>query len=702
MVPAFQAALPRSLRTLSLSLNLGSVLLLGSCAGKAAAIRIRKKHSEAAAGEAPAAAAEQQPALGENSSSSSSSSHSSSVWSSSPSSGLAVRLRRPSRWLRDQPLYRGSGAARGFASMPCPVSDDEDDFEWEQEDLVDLRWQYLWQQQQEAYLAAAAAQQRAAQAKRASAGHLQGSVAAAASVDPLPSTVQGPQLEQPQPQRQPAQHVSVLTRDAHSVHITSAVAVLPWERLGEQERQRQLAAYHAECQPYTRRSMHSMTLPFLLEAYSMALPPLEEAAVVYKPPSKAGRPRKQQDAGYSLQQHDWQGGAPSTAVGQALRRVLPVHSHAALDEALARFDACFKRSGEWSPNHGPAQLRSSEQWRVPDAQRAAKVASFLTEEAGATVADVLAVIASSPWVLGIDPRAQARPTLQLLQRYGIGNAQGEQTQEQQATEAASQEASMARQQQQQQQQQQEQCPSPAGRLLTARPVLMLQSPTEHLQPILQYLLSDLGFTPAQTDRLLRDNAVLCGPEGPARLQLVVSFLAGKGLSREEVRHVLAQVPRVLQYTVPQLQIKWQYMEQALGGGSKDIAACPYFLETSLTNVLGPRVSLAHAQGVPILLPSRVEGEGQRRGGLKRASKARGLLERESGISLWKLLRDSSSKLAVKLGTTAEEFQLHMHQWQRHEAGRWQQLQPRELEHYMQLRCSSFDAHLATHQRCCSY
>ncbi len=101
---------------------------------------------------------------------------------------------------------------------------------------------------------------------------------------------------------------------------------------------------------------------------------------------------------------------------------------------------------------------------------------------------------------------------------------------------------MARQQQQQQQQ--EQCPSPAGRLLTARPVLMLQSPTEHLQPILQYLLSDLGFTPAQTDRLLRDNAVLCGPEGPARLQLVVSFLAGKGLSREEVRHVLAQVPRV--------------------------------------------------------------------------------------------------------------------------------------------------------------
>jgi hypothetical protein len=44
--------------------------------------------------------------------------------------------------------------------------------------------------------------------------------------------------------------------------------------------------------------------------------------------------------------------------------------------------------------------------------------------------------------------------------------------------------------------------------------------------------------------------------------------------------------QVLQYTVPQLQLKWQYMEQALGGGSKDIAACPYYLETSLINVLG--------------------------------------------------------------------------------------------------------------------
>ena len=70
------------------------------------------------------------------------------------------------------------------------------------------------------------------------------------------------------------------------------------------------------------------------------------------------------------------------AVNQALRRVLPAHSHAALDEALARFDACFKRSGEWSPNHGPVQLRTSEQWQVPTAQRAAKVASFLLEVCG--------------------------------------------------------------------------------------------------------------------------------------------------------------------------------------------------------------------------------------------------------------------------------------------------------------------------------
>ena len=60
------------------------------------------------------------------------------------------------------------------------------------------------------------------------------------------------------------------------------------------------------------------------------------------------------------------------------------------------------------------------------------------------------------------------------------------------------------------------------------------------------------------------------------------------------------------------------------------------------------------------------------------------------------------RLADKLGTTAEEFQHHMQHLKQHEAGRWQQLQPRELEHYMQLRCSSFEAHLATHQRCCSY
>lgn len=52
------------------------------------------------------------------------------------------------------------------------------------------------------------------------------------------------------------------------------------------------------------------------------------------------------------------------------------------------------------------------------------------------------------------------------------------------------------------------------------------------------------------------------------------------------------------------------------------------------------MAVAQAQGVPILLPSEVEGEGQRRGGIKRAA---GVGDKESGISLWKLLRDSTSK-----------------------------------------------------------
>lgn len=58
---------------------------------------------------------------------------------------------------------------------------------------------------------------------------------------------------------------------------------------------------------------------------------------------------------------------------------------------------------------------------------------------------------------------------------------------------------------------------------------------------------------------------------------------------------------------------------------------------------GPRVALAQAQGVRVLLPSDVEGEGQRRGGLKASAKALGRDDRASGISLWKLLRDSSAK-----------------------------------------------------------
>ncbi len=62
------------------------------------------------------------------------------------------------------------------------------------------------------------------------------------------------------------------------------------------------------------------------------------------------------------------------------------------------------------------------------------------------------------------------------------------------------------------------------------------------------------------------------------------------------------------------------------------------------------------------------------------------------------------RLATKLGTTAEEIQRHVQAWQQQEAGRWQQLQPRDLEDYRQLsvKHSSFEAHLATHQRCCSY
>ena len=55
------------------------------------------------------------------------------------------------------------------------------------------------------------------------------------------------------------------------------------------------------------------------------------------------------------------------------------------------------------------------------------------------------------------------------------------------------------------------------------------------------------------------------------------------------------------------------------------------------------MALAQAQGVPILLPSHVEGEGRRRGGQKRAAKAGGRDVREGGISLWKLLRDNTSK-----------------------------------------------------------
>lgn len=59
---------------------------------------------------------------------------------------------------------------------------------------------------------------------------------------------------------------------------------------------------------------------------------------------------------------------------------------------------------------------------------------------------------------------------------------------------------------------------------------------------------------------------------------------------------------------------------------------------------GPRVALAQSLGVPVLLPTRVEGEGQRRGGQLRAAKAAGRdVSREAGISLWKLLRESTSK-----------------------------------------------------------
>lgn len=173
-----------------------------------------------------------------------------------------------------------------------------------------------------------------------------------------------------------------------------------------------------------------------------------------------------------------------------------------------------------------------------------------------------------------------------------------------------------------------------------------------LPPSLPQHLSSLGLSAAQLERLLRDDPTLAVPAAPERVRQVVSFLAGKGLSREDLAQMLLKVPRVsarsvrsmprrdalhhsahtparphtplglaalmehpstlfsnhappqpftltctaiffllsptqvTQYSHAALQIKWQFMEEALGGSSADIAACPYYLEASLANVLG--------------------------------------------------------------------------------------------------------------------
>lgn len=109
---------------------------------------------------------------------------------------------------------------------------------------------------------------------------------------------------------------------------------------------------------------------------------------------------------------------------------------------------------------------------------------MLPQEAGASEEEVVAAIAANPWMLGLCVSSHARPTLQLLTHYGFaGPAPG------------SKAAAPAQQGQQQQHWGQqpaaalsgddEQQAARAGRLLAARPALMLLSQDRHLHPLFE-------------------------------------------------------------------------------------------------------------------------------------------------------------------------------------------------------------------------
>ena len=289
------------MRAVSLTLNMGTVIVLGGAAGQAAgaAMGRRQRHTAAAPAGAPAVP---------SSSSSSSSSPRSLAGSSSSSAGAPAvalspaRVLRPSRWLRDRPLYSGAVSSRGFASMPCPLSDDEDEgyFEFDQQDYRDLEWQWRWQQaqQQEALLAARRAwddaqrqleaQLQWAAAQRQPPAAISSSSSSGTAEPSLPAAAAAALEQQQQARAQAPLEVHRVAEAAGMAGLKAqgaAPAVLPpWERLSVEERLRRLVAFRAEALPYAKRSVHSMSLPFLLEAYSAASPPAEGAGVSLHPP----------------------------------------------------------------------------------------------------------------------------------------------------------------------------------------------------------------------------------------------------------------------------------------------------------------------------------------------------------------------------------------------------------------------------------
>jgi hypothetical protein len=118
-------------------------------------------------------------------------------------------------------------------------------------------------------------------------------------------------------------------------------------------------------------------------------------------------------------------------------------------------------------------------------------------------------------------------------------------------------------------------------------------------PQAELFTSELGFTPQQLLQLAEQDPGFLAADLAADTQPKLAFLRDAlGLSREQLQQVLAGDPHLLSNALPNLQRKWRYLQQEVGGGGVELLlACPGYFSQNLMLVIGPRNSLVRQHGL---------------------------------------------------------------------------------------------------------